>query len=93
MTQGTLHLGLEEQVLRGTREPSPVARELEARPCAGCGASVVVAHDATAGRTVQLDPGPRAYFVIGERSDGRPIVALTSNGLVQHQCTQSHGGS
>jgi hypothetical protein len=92
VTQVSLSLGLEEQVLRGRREPSPIARELETRTCAGCGQPVLAAHDATAGATVLLDPGPRAYLVIGERDDGRPIVALTSNGYTPHRCPQSHGG-
>jgi len=84
-----ISLGMDDEV---RREPRPIARELETRPCAGCGGLIVEAHDATAGAPVTLDPGPRAYFVIGERSDGRPIVALTSNGLMPHRCLQSHGG-
>lgn len=85
LQQGRLPLGLEERALRG--EPSAIARALESHPCAGCGGPVVEAHDATSGAPITLDPGPRAYFVIGERRDGRPLVALTSNGIMPHICT------
>ena len=80
-------LALGEDRLLATQAAREIARELETHPCPTCGEPVVTAHDATRGDSIVLDPGPRAYFVIGERPDGTPIVALTSNGIMAHRCT------
>lgn len=86
--QTRLHLGPEDRALERMKrgETEAIARELQTRPCPDCGVPVVDAHDATCGRPIVLDPGPRAYLVIGEKTDGRPIVAAAGNGLVEHRC-------
>ena len=66
-------------------------REAKTAPCPDCGEEVVQVQDATVGYVVQADPRQRVLLVIGRTTNGTPIAARPSNGLVLHVCRPKEG--
>lgn len=93
LRQSSLDLGLEPRgdIMDGI-DIKPTALDLPTVSCARCGSDVVLAHCASTGKPVELDPAVPAYLHIGEREDGTPLVVRPSNGLALHDCRHSHGG-
>lgn len=67
----------------------PAARDLPTSPCPSCDAQVILVHDSIAGGEAAAESAGVVFLVIGERTDGKPLVARPSNGLVRHECRRA----
>lgn len=70
----------------------PTARQLKTEACPKCGEPVVRGLDISNGQEVLADARPEILLWCGERTDGAPLLARPSNGLIRHVCSSAPQG-